>query len=468
MAKMRNITPIRAKIIENTQNEEKIKKIEPTFQGIILFFSYDFVNSTYYKTQNVAKWMDIFNDVFGDLNDRVMEAMPGAVIWRILGDEIIYVVNVNNEDTLCEYIRLIYKILFEENKWLDKKKIELSFKCAAWIGLVSNQDKSEFYNRTLQYDIDLAHGRSIFEFIGNDIDAGFRIKQKTFSGQLILSFELASLYIQKIQQNEQIIILGYSELKGIWNGRLYPIIIYYDKKYFFQKNYMDTLPYDIVHANSLIAQYYAKIEKTYDSKIVQTQLEKITSDIGLKEKMDLLRKSLDTPPTGWLVDAMRNRHELYLHIAVVCCCFDEKRVLIAQRSSERDKLSGVWEFGCAKAVKSECINTTVIKDYEKDFPGIKMELIMNKKREKNYPKPYAIYEVPLREDSSQSDKGIIVYAKILNTSLDEIKKTAKHQQLKFITEDELDDFCSKTEYLVPDFKDTLQYAFNLINSEIGK
>lgn len=64
----------------------------------------------------------------------------------------------------------------------------------------------------------------VFEFLGNDIDIGFRIKENTQKRRFIISYELAYILSKNIDYLMNIHIITYKCLKGVWQNRLYSII----------------------------------------------------------------------------------------------------------------------------------------------------------------------------------------------------------------------------------------------------
>lgn len=306
--------------------------------------------------------------------------------------------------------------------------------------------------------------------MGNDIDAGFRIKQFTYSRQLVLSFELVYLIKKFISHGEckniELIHMGYKPLKGIWYDRPYPIIWYYDKSYK-KVDFLQSLPYDAETDNSLIKDYGLKHSCRYNFKKKEL-FEKIANDLGLCDKLMIIKQTLKNVEKSIEInDWLYNEDELHLHLAAVCCDFKNKRVFIAKRSTARGKYSACWEFGCAKANKSQGYIECIKKEYEDDF-GLKIKIMVSSDRGEQCPTPYALYEINENSEEFQSDKGIIVYAKIMNDNIDEFankKDYKKHECSLLLTEEAARKFLSENEESVPDFKDTIMHAFAIMKKD---
>lgn len=452
---------------------------------MVLFFSYDIVGSTKYKALHPGSWAGEIKKAFESIKRRVNSELSEAYIWRVLGDEIIFVMKVSGKQMkfseqaiLSDSVAVIYKILQEATDEIEGGTKELSLKAAAWIGIVSDEEHYEtdtkipkkYKNLFYKYTVDETRNRKIFEFMGNDIDAGFRIKQFTYSRQLVLSFELAYLIKKFISHGEckniELIHMGYKPLKGIWYDRPYPIIWYYDKSYK-KVDFLQSLPYDAETDNSLIKDYGLKHSCRYNFKKKEL-FEKIANDLGLCDKLMIIKQTLKNVEKSIEInDWLYNEDELHLHLAAVCCDFKNKRVFIAKRSTARGKYSACWEFGCAKANKSQGYIECIKKEYEDDF-GLKIKIMVSSDRGEQCPTPYALYEINENSEEFQSDKGIIVYAKIMNDNIDEFankKDYKKHECSLLLTEEAARKFLSENEESVPDFKDTIMHAFAIMKKD---
>lgn len=472
-------------LVDEANNNSSDRQKIAAHVDVVLFFSYDIVGSTKYKALHPGSWAGEIKKAFESIKRRVNSELSEAYIWRVLGDEIIFVLKasgkrmkVSEETVLSDSVAAIYKVLQSATDEIEGSTREMSLKAAAWIGIVSDEDHyekdnkipKEYKNLFYKYTVDEERRRKIFEFMGNDIDAGFRIKQFTYSRQLVLNFELAYL-INKIisheeSKNVELIHMGYKALKGIWHDRPYPIIWYYDKSYK-KVDFLQSLPYDAETDNSLIKDYGLKHSCRYNFKKKES-FEKIANDLGLCDKLMIIKQTLKNVEKSIEInDWLYNEDELHLHLAAVCCDFKNKRVFIAKRSTARGKYSACWEFGCAKANKSQGYIECIKKEYEDDF-GLKIKIMVSSDRGEQCPTPYALYEIKENSEEFQSDKGIIVYAKIMNDNIDEFankKDYKKHECSLLLTEEAARKFLSENEESVPDFKDTIMHAFAIMKKD---
>lgn len=222
-------------------------------KGIMLFVSFDIINSTIYKTQDKNFWPEQIANIFELIRATFYIAFSNAIIWRILGDEIIYIVPLENSSNLTQSLDKVYGTLEDVISDIPKKDNTnlLSLKAAAWIAYVADKKDPiakkypQFCNICVNYYMNSKSTGRVIEFLGNDVDLGFRIKAQAFKGALLISFDLARLLIiinestadqaNKVSDidrdiTNKIFIIGFEKLKGIWNNRPYPIICYSSKR----------------------------------------------------------------------------------------------------------------------------------------------------------------------------------------------------------------------------------------------
>ena len=168
---------------------------------VVLFFSFDIVNSTSYKTINYFGWAQVLNLLFKELREDVRNYINGSEMWRVLGDEAIFIIKIRDEEELREYISKIFGIMiatiyklkkgkfFKSDHNFNMMKLQniLSLKTTAWIaavndvGDISNDDICQDNADNIFERYQSQEGYDIFEFLGNDIDTGFRISTQQWS-----------------------------------------------------------------------------------------------------------------------------------------------------------------------------------------------------------------------------------------------------------------------------------------------
>ena len=457
---------MRADIIENGE--------------VVLFFSFDIVNSSIYKSNNYYGWSIVIDYILSDVRNVVRNHidLAEAEVWRILGDEVVFIIKIRNKEVIRKYISIIYNVLinycdkiengvlFNEIKIQDKAvdfsdfQDVISLQASAWIASVvykNNSCLSQTCSDNIFEEIVEKNGIKFYEFKGIDIDAGFRISKHTRSKRLVLSFELAYLLSQNSSINNNLHIITYCTLKGIWNNKVYPIVWYYDPLLHNGVCFEDSIPFDAKINDSIYTELLG--DKQFNNNMYDNAhiaLEKVCKDRRLRNKIkrieDLIGKQTDS------IKRYLNDPKLELHLVAVCYN-DEGKILTVQRKDERF-LANKWEFGCAKANLTTELEDIIKREYKQDF-GIDIEVLMDRDREDCQPIPLAVYSI---SKNDELHKGIIFLAKIIGGNIK--INPEKHQQFKLIKESDLSSL-NKDEY-VNDAINTLKKAFEMIKKYENK
>lgn len=465
-----------------------------------LFFSFDIVNSTVYKV-NTVNWPIIIKGLLDYIRRCVQREtdLQGASLWRVIGDEMVFVYQIIDKKELYTAVDAIFRITqrvstsirtgsffntLEEQK-LQKAEIEvlktqeiLSIKAAAWIAAISKEMESPYDNIQTEYESD---GTNIpmVEYLGRDIDTGFRLKAYTQRRRLIVSFELACLIEEFLGEEAEDLfyIIDYAKLKGVWNGALYPIIWYYKKETLKAVSgmnekildFQDSFYYDEADGNELVERYMTRMNEKGKSEIIDSKMykihemrKKICVDRNLTEKIEYLKNIM-----GGNVQ-VKNGDDwpapLKLHCAVVCCDIENKRILICKRGSAKEENCGKWEFGCAKARGSQHLADTIKEYYSEKF-GVDIELALNESRDEKQPIPLAIYEVPIGAGATK--KGIIFVAKVKNPQvIAQYRQNDEHSSIRWVKQKELEEI--EVEKAVTDFHNTANMVFEKWDDLFGK
>lgn len=432
---------------DNSSDESKSLERE---DDVVLFFSYDIVNSTRYKTVNRNRWSVVIAGIIETIQIKVKAAFYHDVkVWRVQGDEVLFVLRIKDITSIYSYVDKIYALLLEICRELEDE--DLSLKAAAWLAIVTKKDtlgkdSSSERIENLYESIQEEGNYKLFEFIGIDIDTGFRVAGYTRSKQLAISFELAYILCQNEKMCDNIILLALRKLKGVWEEKDYPILWYYNAERNNKLRFEESLPYDAISQDDLFKDFFLiKYSKMYDS--VKAIMEKILKELKLRDKIDRIKRTIQESASNTMdyIDTPK----LELHCAVVCIN-DYEQALVVKRGSNKD-LSGKWEVGCAKASSRQQLINTIKEEYRKDF-SIEIELLCDDERKDRQPHPISIYTYP---KGNECHIGIVFVATIVSGEVKLDDK--KHSELQFISENEIgkldDDNC------VPDLKDTLKKAF---------
>lgn len=459
-----------------------------------LFFSFDIVNSSSYKDMNYFSWQIVLTTILTNIKGRVTKEIPEAQLWRVLGDEIIFFVTIRNIEEIYTSIDSIYRVLTTENvklrngSFLDGDKIKseynindislmksnkiLAVQAAAWLAIIVSNYNSPYLksydNIFTKYYIN--ENQQINEFLGQDIDTGFRIKKETQNRRLAVSVELAKILSERTEYLSRLHIITYKCLKGVWSGRLYPIIWYHDVELSNGVSFEDSFFYDETTYSQVSKEYFLNRERedgnltSYMFLDVHRALNKIIKDQQLEDKMGRILQVIEK--TGNDLKAVEDEFAnklLEFHCAAVCCDVENRTILIAKRKN-RKILSELWEFGCAKASIDKNLCDSIAREYKNDF-GIDIEVICDKTRTDRQPRPIALYQISKFE---RLQKGVIVVAKLVGgrENIDAvIKAKGKHESYKWISRNEINDYSQNT---ISDFQNTLNQVFELWDELFGE
>lgn len=261
--------------------------------------------------------------------------------------------------------------------------------------------------------------------MGPDIDSGFRISKYTERSKIVVGAKLAYLLYRNkkniqdkhhISIEENLKIVSYESLKGVWNGRKYPII-WYDENW---SNKDEMFLYDEVFNSKIISSIESDDFLKKDKYKIK-RLQKIFQDLDKEKEIEFLeeviKNSKENKPTL--------PEKLYSEVHCVAICFnDNNEILIAKRKSNKKICPSCWDFGCAKVKLGETFKNSMISDYKKDF-NIDLSFPNNELI------PIDTYEIKYETDMFVP--GIIFIAIVENYSS---IKSNKHETFKWLKKNE--------------------------------
>lgn len=363
-------------------------------EELILFVSFDLVNSTKFKSYNSFNWFNFMYAITENIRLRVQSIDENFQLWKSIGDELIFTIIVLDSKKLEELIQKIFIVLndihkaikngsifYENNNFNDQsvyiENIQeqnlLSIKATAWIALISKNKKNEIRKYNIQYEYLIANGTKIIDFLGNDIDIGFRISRKcTNPRRLALSLELAYFLSLNKSIQPKVHIITYIRLKGIWDNKLYPVIWYHDKDIAMCK-INNSFFYDEAEEEELVKRYLESINKNendlkYLHNNINAKLSNIINDRNLILKIERIEqkikkctlnassKALKSNPSGELVE-----------VYCVAVCIKDRKIFLAKRSNNCIYYKGQWEFGCCRILPGLNFSETLKKGYKENF-----------------------------------------------------------------------------------------------------
>jgi len=319
--------------------------------SFLFFVAFDVVNSTEIKSHNyisIIEYQKHLKNSFSNITDMLFEKDQGFRLWKFLGDEFIYCVEVAARNSLAEYVGVAYSTL----KNINSTSSFLRFKAVSWLAFFDKEEniKVEFEGSDIGID-----------YIGKHIDLGFRLGKHSTRNRLILSLLVVQFLFQLADDSveKKIYFMGNRDLKGIWGVDLYPIFWYED---------LVKINYDYYEKNDL-----GFFKNPTDSG---NEVANILCDILNNEPWKLPDKFLnafknlpDTEGKGKRRPEGREdiRYRNELHVATVIYNIRSDKFLIGKRSNIKTILPDIWEFGGGQIHLEEKISDGARRKAKEEF-----------------------------------------------------------------------------------------------------
>jgi len=235
-----------------------------------LFLSVDMTGSTQFKARypEGGNWLDIFRTFFTNFPTMFAgqvglafldeEHLPAIEVWKVMGDEVIFVVTPHRAE---EVVGLLLALLRTINNYEARhlELLPLRLKGTAWM--------ADFAEDNIEIEIPAMseeQGIREMDFIGPDLDLGFRLSKFARPGCVTLSFDIADLVLTARNASEaSLYLIGAEELRGVMFGRPYPIIwmLESEKDFSFLPWEIDSCPL-MAKASSMPPSPRSDIERT--------------------------------------------------------------------------------------------------------------------------------------------------------------------------------------------------------------
>lgn len=239
--------------MNNTEIKKEIEEIngsvKPQENAVYLFVSMDLTDSTKLKSEDSDSWIKIIQSFYAIIRTAINENFPEFEIWKYIGDEVVFIKPLKGFKTINTFLDTVYDVQQEISETLSKRYEKLlTVKATTWIADViidkNVKDDSKDIKNILFYS-----DKRLLDFIGQDIDIGFRIAKYSYPKAVTVSAKLAYFLInqdyKKITKTnlDNFKIVSYQELKGVWKKKLYPII-WYSKDISCIREKSESIPYE--------------------------------------------------------------------------------------------------------------------------------------------------------------------------------------------------------------------------------
>ncbi|NCF28846.1 MAG: hypothetical protein GWP69_15795 [Gammaproteobacteria bacterium] len=217
----------RVQVIKDTLDESRT----------LLFMSVDIVNSTAFKesADQVGSghiWLGLFEEFFRKFPLVLMgkvalcldekARVPEISLWRIAGDEMVFIAKPESDQQTLFLFQALHQTFTYYHEKL-KKEHGLGLKACCW--------SADFPQRNISVRVPEIASRgdgieeAYVEYLGPDVDLGFRIAKHVHGGEAIVSMKLAeSLAKASDLRGISFRFAGSAVLKGVNLGTPYPLI----------------------------------------------------------------------------------------------------------------------------------------------------------------------------------------------------------------------------------------------------
>lgn len=151
-------------------------------------------------------------------------------VWKLLGDELIYSFEIKSRQQLHSYVSNFLEVLQETDKTDIQEKRSTRIKGSGWVAGFPVRNRVVALPAPQLYCMDQNGNYCLndyprLDYLGPEMDAGFRIGKFAHPGLMVVSFELADL-LGQAETRDQVkgAIVGWEVLKGVWREKHYPII----------------------------------------------------------------------------------------------------------------------------------------------------------------------------------------------------------------------------------------------------
>ncbi len=269
------------------------------------------------------------------------------------------------------------------------------------------------------------------DFLGREVDEGFRMAKYAVKNRVIVSPLLAWLIWKEAQGDEdkkKIVkanfkITAFVLLKGVWRNRKVPIIMFHQKF----EEFEELLDYD-----ELDLETYSNIKQTgfdqfkADKRFEIERIDSILNNVYRKKEAEILCEKLKNSHD---IEMPSNNIVMKQELHIACIIFCETGHILVHKDEERG-----LEFGCIKKISEVGLKTwkKVCEEGYKEKYDLEIEVDVN-------PVPVATYHY-----KKGNVLGLIVIARY--TGNEEIIKTKERwklyseEEIKLTTEKTVDNF----------------------------
>jgi hypothetical protein len=450
-------TDYQKRIIATVGYEGSILSNDINYSGTYLFFSFDLVNSTSFKNKQKS-WGKIFNQFFNYCSIEMKSSFDNIHAWKMIGDEILFYLPILSMDELYstpEKTSLVLNKCIEFIDGLPEAKSLLSVKATLWAAVVfdsEERDTSKYSNIIIK---ERTYDTVQLDFLGPDIDIGFRISKYALESILVIDAKLACLLtklkteLSKDHISNYMRIVSYEQLKGVWGNRYYPIV-WYQKEWTYFEN---MFTYDQKFNSDIVL----RIEETKGESLESvSRLTKIFLDLNKFDEIDALSEGIEFYKKNNPLEKITKQipRDKLSELHVVAICFNNKSEILIAKRTNKDTLPNNWEFGCSQLHINQDFKTALKEGYKCDF-GIEIDFFESE------PLPIGTYTFIKEKENNRVVPGIIFVCKIISHEEDIKLDASKHSAYRWINKENYKELLQ--ENTVSDFEKRILMAYKYLD-----
>jgi 8-oxo-dGTP pyrophosphatase MutT (NUDIX family) len=435
-----------------------------------VFFSFDLVNSTLFKSLNQAEWPLVTHKFYEFVEDSLRKHVSDAGdirLWKYVGDELLLYRRIRSLADLRACVPAAHQTLLRTAKhlWMQfpDTRTVLAVKATVWCAKVvepapadlqvareqagardGKAEKPIYPNILVRANDEMGRGQR--DFLGPDIDIGFRIAKHALRQRLVVSADLAYLLFRDRAEDERgelgLRIVSFEQLKGVWDNRHYPIF-WYEPDW---STVSSSFAYDERFHHPIVR------DLTAGKPLGRLgEVSKILEDVGRTQSVEELWefvRSLETTEISEIEEAPGAVLNGTKEVHCVAVCFrSDGRVLLAKRPASKSVHPRAWEFGCGQLGPSDTFADCLRRAYLEDF---NLEIDVD-----DEPTPVSTYIVD-RGQRGGLVPGIVFVAEVQNS---ERAQNRKHDEIQWVDPDDLGIIAG--EPTVPKLRETIRRAADI-------
>ncbi len=197
----------------------------------LIFMSVDIADSTKFKELNSLdddpRWLGAFQAFFREvplvLMGQIAKAfaetddVPNISVWKVIGDEMVFRAQPRSAEEALHIAEAFCRtVVSYDARFFERWPLRIRGCCWA----------ARFPGRNIEIEIPETDGAGNVDYLGPDVDLGFRLIAQADRGQVILSLNLAEAFASlPARRDMQFYHVDRKVLKGVFAGQPYPLIL---------------------------------------------------------------------------------------------------------------------------------------------------------------------------------------------------------------------------------------------------